>query len=397
MAEQEATSSTGEEHHIFLTWATQEAGITINGVSPVRVPGSGLGVRASRAIKKGELLASVPAAALLTIQTSSVKQQSLPHDCTVHGLLAAYLTLQDGREDAPHRTWQAVWPKREEFDEIMPMRWEDQEKDLLTPYAREMLAKQESKIAKDWDAVHAHLPSNPSRELYTYYWLIVNTRTFYWDYPKPVSTKGRPRNKKQKLVPDDCMALCPFMEYFNHADEGCHVDHDAWGFTVTADRNYETGEEIFVSYGNHSNDFLLVEYGFVLERNKWDVCVIDHSLLARLSTSQQRSLEEKGFLGNYIVDVNQEVCYRTQVALRMLTLPEGQWCSFVDGLDDGEKDQENVDEYFVELLETTLKGVDEFEKRVKTLADGYRKSMLMRRWSQARAILSACVKGLRQY
>lgn len=42
-----------------------------------------------------------------------------------------------------------------------------------------------------------------------YYWLLVNTRTFYHE---------RPGMKKAKTAREDRMALCPFADYFNHAD-----------------------------------------------------------------------------------------------------------------------------------------------------------------------------------
>ena len=44
-----------------------------------------------------------------------------------------------------------------------------------------------------------------------YYWLIANTRTFYHELPG--------RKQKKKMAREDCMALCPFADYFNHADD----------------------------------------------------------------------------------------------------------------------------------------------------------------------------------
>jgi hypothetical protein len=44
-----------------------------------------------------------------------------------------------------------------------------------------------------------------------YYWLVVNTRCFYWEYFK-LAREAKKRG--QKLDRDDCMALCPFADYF---------------------------------------------------------------------------------------------------------------------------------------------------------------------------------------
>ena len=45
---------------------------------------------------------------------------------------------------------------------------------------------------------------------YTYFWLIVNTRSFYFEIPGC--------DVVQKY--DDRMVFCPFADYFNHNDHG---------------------------------------------------------------------------------------------------------------------------------------------------------------------------------
>ena len=79
-----------------------------------------------------------------------------------------------------------------------------------------LLRNQEQKLDRDWQVVHAQYP-DLSCSQFKYYWLITNTRCFYWEFFK----LARQAVKKGKRLPrDDCMALCPFADYFNHADEG---------------------------------------------------------------------------------------------------------------------------------------------------------------------------------
>ncbi len=80
-----------------------------------------------------------------------------------------------------------------------------------------------------------------------------NNRTFYWTAP---GTKNTP-------VPDDCMALNPFADYFSHTDEGRKVKYAPPGFKIFSDRVCE----MYISSGNHSVDFLLAEDGFILSDN----------------------------------------------------------------------------------------------------------------------------------
>lgn len=72
-----------------------------------------------------------------------------------------------------------------------------------------LLHKQEKKLKKDWSRVMGVFP-NASLERYTHYWLVVNTRSFYFEPPGAKKVPAR----------DDCMALCPFADYFNHANHG---------------------------------------------------------------------------------------------------------------------------------------------------------------------------------
>jgi hypothetical protein len=79
-----------------------------------------------------------------------------------------------------------------------------------------LLKHQQNKFERDWLALHGKVPE-VSKSLYKYYWLIVNTRCFYWTHFK----RAREAERKGKtLSRDDCMALCPFADYLNHADDG---------------------------------------------------------------------------------------------------------------------------------------------------------------------------------
>ena len=78
-----------------------------------------------------------------------------------------------------------------------------------------LLAKQKAKLMKDFAHVRSSVP-NLSFESYRYHWLLVNTRSFYYDLLPGKKPKSR----------YDCMVLCPFADYFNHADHGVCRDLD---------------------------------------------------------------------------------------------------------------------------------------------------------------------------
>jgi hypothetical protein len=134
---------------------------------------------------------------------------------TVHGLLAADLAMDKSATTAP---WRAVMPSRQEFHESMPLMWDPNLQALLPSISRALLENQKRKLSKDWASVHKSFPEIVYED-YLYHWLIVNTRTFHYT--------SFARNSKRPSNPDDCMALNPFADYFNHTDSpGCEVVSD---------------------------------------------------------------------------------------------------------------------------------------------------------------------------
>ena len=105
-----------------------------------------------------------------------------------------------------------------------------------------LLHIQEQKLDRDW-AIVSQVFRKADRERYMYNWLLVNTRSFYYDLSHP----GEPR------VHEDRMVLCPVVDCFNHADQGvscihliiyleadrqCDVMFNEKGFTVCSDKAY---------------------------------------------------------------------------------------------------------------------------------------------------------------
>lgn len=331
---------------------------------------------------------------------------------TVHGLLAADLALNHTQNAAKYAPWDAVVPSWEDIQLSMPLTWPKPLQSLLPTAATHLFAKQRRIFDKDWAIVSGAFPFptgrsgggggvRPSctRDEYLYAWLLVNTRTFYFVTPQT-----------EKLHTADHMALQPVADLFNHTDEGgCHVAFDhADSYSFRTRRAYEKGEEVHISYGSHHNDFLLVEYGFVLTKNVWDEACLDEAILPSLSKRQQEDLEDVGFLGNYVID-SDTVCHRTQVALRLLLtdmhngLSMDDWRRFVNGRDDGEKSQRRVDGILVPLLKDYNCEVSDKMKKLKSLKfepgsealNEGRRDMLLRRWEQISSLVSGTIKRLK--
>lgn len=156
--------------------------------------------------------------------------------------------------------------------------------------------------------------SNVAYDDFIYSWFVVGTRTFY--YTPPESDEQRDA--------EECLALVPFADYFNHSPKGCKVSFSPACYNFTAVSNLEKGEEVFISYGSHNNDFLLVEYGFYLENNKWDEALLDLVLLTLFSDKQKEILVSENFWADFVLDTN-SICYRTEVGTRLLCMLLDLW------------------------------------------------------------------------
>ncbi len=191
------------------------------------------------------MLCDVPASVLLTIDTIPEHFRRLHEGVTVHGLLASFLAF-GGPASSYYSPWKKSWPSMQDFQESMPILWpsfmrapldnggnphhttERPEDSIFIlppaiagrwahPQMREFfnirdtspMYRQEQKLNGDWEIVSKAFPDK-TLQAYTYYWLIVNTRSFYFE----VSSREVVQNH------DDCMVLCPFVDYFNHNDHG---------------------------------------------------------------------------------------------------------------------------------------------------------------------------------
>ncbi len=157
----------------------------------------------------------------------------MPQDLTVHGTLAAALTLNSTVPDGCGReyvAWEATWPTPDNVSLSMPIFWASKWQRLLPPHARglsygsdfskaysclDLLETQFKKFNSDWTLAQGLLTSaGRTVDDFKYYWALVNSRCYYWKYASRRALGGG------QLLGDECMALCPFADLFNHGNEG---------------------------------------------------------------------------------------------------------------------------------------------------------------------------------
>ena len=266
----------------------------------------------------------------------------------------------------------------------MPLCWPVELQQLLPPGAKAFLHKQELKYNKDLANVHSAFPEI-KRSDFLYAWCLVNSRTFYHTTPKTES-----------LPKEDHMVLQPVADLFNHSPHNyCSVTYDAHEFTFTTTAACNAGDELFIQYGSHSNDFLLVEYGFVLpEGNTHDEICLDEYMCDLFSKRQRQELEDAGFWKKYMLDT-ETACYRTQTALRLLCIPLSQWKDVLDGIRDEDTDADDVNEQLSLVLARCERDIERNLTQLERLTGGEEsaRTCLHMRWLQIRQLVDDAMPG----
>ncbi len=118
----------------------------------------------------------------------------------------------------------------------------------------------------------------------------------------------------------------------------------------------EVGEEVLATYGAHSNDKLLIHYGFICSSTPNgpsvdDSISLDHLLVPQLSSTISEQLLDAGYLGGYaLLPAKNELCFRTQVAVRANLLTCNEWEYFVASGEDLSEDASSKVDMYVKVL-----------------------------------------------
>ncbi|SCU96732.1 LAFA_0G07800g1_1 [Lachancea sp. 'fantastica'] len=164
-----------------------------------------------------------------------------------------------------------------------------------------------------------------SRDFYSdflHIYFVINSRCLYMHVPL-----------KDSIA--DNFTLVPYVDFLNHdADSELYctpkVDKLKRGkcglgtFSIIGGSHQykQSGEQILLSYGAHSNDFLLNEYGFVLPTNKWNYMDVSPHCESMISgKSLQDFLKKHEFWGDYTISEG-DISYRLLVAFASKVCPD---------------------------------------------------------------------------
>ncbi|KAF2861513.1 SET domain-containing protein [Piedraia hortae CBS 480.64] len=351
-------------HKEFLAWASAQS-VKLHAVHPEHIPDHGIGLVTTGPIKKGDQILHVPSSAMFS------SQKPLAKEASPQAQLAASIIISP-----PDEAWTRTWPAKANLLASLPLFWLAEGQEQLPDATRAVLQRQQRGYERDTkDAAAAGI--DVLNNDWDYAWAIVNTRSFHL-------------GKKD-------MVLCPVTDYINHSPAGqtpsaVAVSQGKDGYRVLATRDYDVGEEVLATYGSHSNDFLLVHYGFIIPSGSYDDnVVLDQFLLPHLRSETRDALQMVGFLGSYVLlpttEMRWELCFRAQVALRAeLSKNDEEWGHFMQTGEDLNAALESKVVKFAKHLTTDF--VKHGWEKVSMLESKGAREIVIERWKQILTILT---------
>ncbi|XP_050017965.1 SET domain-containing protein 4 isoform X2 [Alexandromys fortis] len=310
------------------------------GLVPACFPGTGRGLMSRTSLQEGEMIISLPESCLLT--TDTVIRSSLgPYIKKWKPPPSPLLALCTFLVSEKHLGDQSLWKSYLDIlpsSYTCPVCWEPEVVDLLPEPLRTKAEEQRAHVQDLFASSRAFFASlQPlfaesvdsifSYSAFLWAWCTVNTRAVYLRSTRQDSLSAEP----------DTCALAPYLDLLNHSP---HVQ-------VKAAFNEKTGcyeirtasrcrkhEEVFICYGPHDNQRLLLEYGFVSTCNPHACVPVPGETLVKYLPAADKQvhrkmsiLKERGFTENLTFGWDGP-SWRLLTALKLLCLEAEKFTSW---------------------------------------------------------------------
>ncbi|XP_060518712.1 SET domain-containing protein 4 [Cylas formicarius] len=276
-------------------------------------PHTGRGLTAKKSVKRNETLIRIPLDLLVTYETiekSSLLDTLEENEYTMHELLSLFLAVEKHKgkgsaykcyimslpDPEPILPWLNPLEKISALPDDLKITAHKLRNNFLESFAKMRRSIIPTCLCQ---CCKKPLLCVIKENLFRWAYVLVNTRAVYVD---PQLFKSL---NTFKLSNAPSMALCPFLDMLNHdhlaeTDVMIYKQQGRLFYELVTLKSYEKYEQIFIPYGAHSNEKLLMEYGFFLPDNHFDCVRFDIKEVLqicsfRLNESQYKYLKKHGF------------------------------------------------------------------------------------------------------
>ncbi|KAM5179916.1 SET domain-containing protein 4 [Mantella aurantiaca] len=295
-------------------------------------PDTGRGLMTTRLLQPGDLIISLPESCLLTTDTvlksylgDYIRRWRPP----ISPLLALCTFLVTERYAGDRSTWKPyldVLPSS--YD--CPVYWEPEIVAFLPESIRQKAEHQRTGVQEFYSSHVSFIRSLQSLfqenvenilsyDAVRWAWCTVNTRTVYMKHAQRDCFSSE----------QDVYALAPFLDLLNH-NPGVQVEaafnEENGRYEIRTNVRYKKYDQVFICYGPHDNQRLLLEYGFVAASNPHRSVYVTRDVILQYLSSTDKQLQKKwsllkenGFLENLTFGQDGP-SWKLVTALRLLCL-----------------------------------------------------------------------------
>ncbi|XP_008056271.1 SET domain-containing protein 4 [Carlito syrichta] len=268
-------------------------------LAPALFPGTGRGLMSKISLQEGQMIISLPESCLLTT------------DAVIGSYLGAYITKwkpppspllvlctflvseKHAGDQSPWKPYLEILPKvytcpvclEPEVVNLLP--------EPLKGKAEEQRAHVQEFFASSRDFFSSLQPlfveavdSIFSYSALLWAWCTVNTRAVYL----------RQRQQECLSVELDTCALAPYLDLLNHSPDAqvkAAFNEETRCYEIRTTSSWRKHEEVFICYGPHDNQKLLLEYGFVSIRNPHACVYVPRDILVKYLPSTDKQMNKK--------------------------------------------------------------------------------------------------------
>lgn len=276
---------------------------------------TGRGISSTKNIARGATLIKVPFKLLITlnsIQESElldILSLSTEKQLSIQDLLVLFLILE--RNKGCDSKWRAYIESLPQQSPWLPFKLSDIDIKALPFHIRETIRRSRWNMNESWKRLRKSINSYEHKRCvldvnsFTWAFTMVNTRAVYVD-PQIIHNLSElsDRDLRRVLSDEPCMALCPFLDMFNHSADAKTVaelkhGNNGWYYELRTLCGYKKYEQIFISYGSHDNLKLFCEYGFfipwknMLDTVKFSIDEVLNVLGKQISNKNMHFLQER--------------------------------------------------------------------------------------------------------
>ncbi|XP_069492226.1 SET domain-containing protein 4 isoform X2 [Ambystoma mexicanum] len=318
--------------HIQLKKWLKHRGFEDNTLKTAHFPGTGRGLLATKSLQAGERIIALPERCLLTtgvVLESDLGEYIKNWKPPVSPLLALSTYLIAEKYAGDQSQWKPyldVLPS----SYTCPVCWDHSTVTLLPEPLRGKAQEQRTCLQELYtsslpffSSLQPLFPESVERilnyEALLWAWCTVNTRTVYMKHPH--------REWFSKEV--DLYALAPYLDLLNHSPTvqvNAAFNQRSRCYEITAGSSCRKFEQVFICYGPHDNQRLLLEYGFVVSQNPHSVVYVPTAVLLQNVSKTDKQLNKKlsllkehAFLENLTFGIDGP-SWKLLVALKLLCL-----------------------------------------------------------------------------